>query len=125
MFKASVIQAAPVMFDREATIEKVRTLAAQAAAQGAQLAVFPEAFVSGYPKGLDFGARVGGRTPEGRRMFRRYFESAVDVPSACTDTLGEIAREYALYIVIGVIERDGGTLYCTVLFFDPHGALLG
>jgi len=125
MFKASVIQAAPVMFDREATIEKVRTLAAQAAAQGAQLAVFPEAFISGYPKGLDFGARVGGRTLEGRQMFRRYFESAVDVPGLAADALSSIAHEYALYIVIGVIERDGGTLYCTVLFFDPHGALLG
>jgi len=125
MFTASVIQAAPVMFDREATIEKVRTLAGQAAAQGAQLAVFPEAFVSGYPKGLDFGARVGGRTPEGRQMFRRYFESAVEVPGPAVDALSSIAREHALYIVIGVIERDGGTLYCTVLFFDPHGALLG
>jgi nitrilase len=125
MFKASVIQAAPVMFDREGTLEKVRTLTAQAAAQGAQLAVFPEAFVSGYPKGLDFGARVGGRTAEGRRMFRRYFESAVDVPGPAVDALGSIAREHAVFLVIGVIERDGGTLYCTVLFFDPLGALLG
>jgi nitrilase len=125
MFKASVIQAAPVMFDREATLEKVRTLAAQAAAQGAQLAVFPEAFVSGYPKGLDFGARVGGRTAEGRRMFRRYFESAVEVPGSAVNVLGSIAREHALFLVIGVIERDGGTLYCTALFFDPRGTLLG
>jgi len=113
------------MFDREATLEKVRTLAAQAAAQGAKLAVFPEAFVSGYPKGLDFGARVGGRTAEGRRMFRRYFESAVDVPGPAVDALGSIARDNAMFLAIGVIEREGGTLYCTVLFFDPRGALLG
>ena len=125
MFKASVIQAAPIMFDREGTLEKVRALTAQAAAQGAQLAVFPEAFVSGYPKGLDFGARVGGRTAEGRRMFRRYFESAVDVPGPAVDALGSIAREQAMFLVIGVIERDGGTLYCTALFFDPRGTLLG
>jgi nitrilase len=125
MFKASVIQAAPVMFDREATVAKVRILCAQAAQQNTQLVVFPEAFVSGYPKGLDFGARVGGRTPEGRRMFRRYFESAVDVPGPAVDALAAIAREYALFMVIGVIEREGGTLYCTVLFFDPRGTLLG
>lgn len=125
MFKASVIQAAPVMFDRDATIAKVRTLCAQAADQNTKLVVFPEAFVSGYPKGLDFGARVGGRTPEGRRMFRRYFESAVDVPGPAVDELGSIAREHALFLVIGVIEREGGTLYCTVLFFDPRGTLLG
>jgi len=120
-----VIQAAPVVFDRDATVEKVRTLAAAAASQGAQIAVFPEAFVSAYPKGLDFGARVGGRTAEGRKMFRRYFESAVEVPGPAVDALGAIAREHALHLVIGIIERDGGTLYCTVLFFDPAGALMG
>ncbi len=122
MFKASVIQAAPVMFDRDATIDKVRSLAAEAAAQGAKLAVFPEAFVSGYPKGLDFGARVGGRTAEGRRMFRRYFESAVDVPGPSTDALGEIAREHALYLVIGVIEREGGTLSTAPFCFSIRRA---
>jgi nitrilase len=125
IFKASVIQAAPVVFDLAATLEKVRKLAGQAAAHGSKLAVFPEAFVSAYPKGLDFGARVGGRTPEGRKMFRRYFESAVEIPGPAVDAIGDAARDHSIYIVIGVIERDGGTLYCTVLFFDPEGRLLG
>jgi nitrilase len=62
---------------------------------------------------------------EGRKMFRRYFESAVEVPGPAVDALGAIAREHALHLVIGIIERDGGTLYCTVLFFDPAGALMG
>lgn len=124
-FRAAVVQAAPVVFDRETTIEKTAKLAGEAAARGARLAVFPEAFVSAYPKGLDFGARVGGRTPEGRAMFRRYFESAVDVPGPAVDALGAIAREHSMHIVIGVIERDGGTLYCTALFFDPRGKLMG
>lgn len=119
------MQAAPVVFDRDATIQRVRGLTAEAASKGAKLVVFPEAFVSAYPKGLDFGARVGGRTPDGRRMFRRYFESAVDVPGPAVGAIGAIAREHAVYLVIGVIERDGGTLYCTVLFFDPRGELLG
>jgi nitrilase len=87
--------------------------------------VFPEAFVSGYPKGLDFGARVGSRTLEGRKMFRRYFESAVEIPSPAAAELAAIARDHSVYLVIGVIERDGGTLYCTVLFFSPSGELLG
>ena len=120
-----MVQAAPVVFDREATIEKVRALTARAAAGGARLVVFPEAFVSAYPKGLDFGARVGGRTAEGRRMFRRYFESAVDVPGPAADALGAIARDHSVYLVIGVIEREGGTLYCTVVFFDPEGRAMG
>jgi nitrilase len=124
-FKAAVVQAAPVVFDRDATIQRVRTLTADAASKGARLVVFPEAFVSAYPKGLDFGARVGGRTQEGRRMFRRYFESAVDVPGPAVDILASLAREHAVYLVIGVIEREGGTLYCTVLFFDAAGELMG
>lgn len=123
--RASVIQAAPVPFDRERTLEKVRALAADAAREGSQLLVFPEAFVSAYPKGLDFGARVGSRTPEGREDFRRYFESAVDVPGPAVDLLGAVARDHATYLVIGVIERDGGTLYCTVLFFGPDGRYMG
>jgi nitrilase len=77
ILRAAVVQAAPVAFDRERTLERVQLLAAGA---GARLVVFPEAFVSGYPRGLDFGARVGARTPEGRELFRRYWQSAVDVP---------------------------------------------
>src|SRR3954465_2328806 len=73
MIHAAVIQAAPVVFDVERTLTKLTDLTADAARRGAQLAVFPEAFVSAYPKGLDFGARVGMRSPEGREQFRRYF----------------------------------------------------
>jgi nitrilase len=123
--RAAVVQAASVAFDRERTLERVRTLAAEAAAAGAQLIVFPEAFVSGYPRGLDFGARIGSRTAEGREMFRRYWESAVDVPGPACVALGSVARDAQAHLVIGVIEREGGTLYCTVLFFGPDGSLLG
>ncbi|HET7036835.1 MAG TPA: nitrilase-related carbon-nitrogen hydrolase [Thermomicrobiaceae bacterium] len=123
--RAAVVQAAPVAFDRAATLDKVARLAAEAAGRGARLAVFPEAFVSAYPRGLTFGATVGGRTPEGREEFRRYWESAVDVPGPAVERLGAIAGDNGLYLVIGVIERDGGTLYCTVLFFAPDGAYLG
>jgi nitrilase len=72
-FKVAVVQAAPVVFDRERTLKKVHALAAQAADQGARLVVFPEAFVSAYPRGLDFGAVIGSRSEEGREQFRRYW----------------------------------------------------
>lgn len=124
-FTAAVVQAAPVPFDRERTLEKLRDLAADAARRGAKLAVFPEAFVSAYPKGLDFGARLGMRTREGREDFRRYFDSAVDVPGPAVDFLARVARENRLHLVVGVIEREIGTLYCTVLFFAPDGRYLG
>jgi nitrilase len=123
--KAAVVQAASVVFDRERTIEKARGLVADAARQGARLVVLPEAFVPGYPKGLDFGARIGNRTNAGREDFRRYWESAIEVPSASCDALGKAARDAGVHLVIGVVERAGATLYCSVLFFAPDGRLLG
>jgi len=123
--KVAVVQAAPVAFNRQRTIEKVHTLIDEAARMGAQLALFPEAFVSAYPRGLDFGAVVGARTEEGREDFRRYWESSVDVPGPAVDELSRAARRNNIYLVIGVVERDRGTLYCTVLFFAPDGSFLG
>src|SRR5262245_66669741 len=76
--RVAVVQAASVAFDRKRTLQKVLDLTRDAAAQGAKLVLFPEAFVSGYPRGLDFGAVVGWRTDEGREDFKRYFESAVE-----------------------------------------------
>jgi nitrilase len=124
-FTAAVVQASPVVFDRERTIEKIADLTADAARRGARLVVFPEAFISSYPKGLDFGARVGGRTPEGRDYFKRYWDSAIDIPGPDLDRLSQIAGETSVFLVVGVIERDAGTLYCTVVFFDPEGNYLG
>jgi nitrilase len=124
-FKAAVVQAAPIAFDRERTLEKVASLSREAAAQGARLVVFPEAFVSAYPRGLDFGAVVGSRTDQGREDFRRYWQSSLDVPGPGVDHLGRTARANSIYLVMGVIEREGGTLYCTVLFFAPDGTFLG
>jgi nitrilase len=124
-FKVAVVQASPVVFDRERTLEKLSDLARDAAEKGARLILFPEAFVSGYPRGLDFGAVVGSRTDEGREDFRRYWESGVDVPGPAVDQLARAARKNGIHLVVGVIERDSGTLYCTVLFFAPDGTLLG
>jgi nitrilase len=123
--RAAVVQAAPVVFDTPRTLQKVKDLAADAARRGAQIALFPEAFVSAYPKGLGFGARMGMRSPEGREEFRRYFDSAIAVPGPATEAIGAAARAGRLHLVVGVIERDGGTLYCTALFFGADGRLLG
>ncbi len=121
--RVAVVQAAAVAFDRESTLEKVASLAEDACASDAQLVVFPEAFVSGYPKGLAFGAVVGRRTTAGRDEFRRCWESALDVPGPDVDQLAELARSLGIHLVVGVIERDAGTLYCTALFFSPTGYL--
>ena len=123
--KVAVVQAASVAFNRARTLEKVRTLALDAVHRGAQLVLFPEAFVSGYPRGMDFGAAVGSRTDRGREDYRRYWESSVEVPGPTVDELAGVAREHHIYLVIGVVEREGGTLYCTILFFAPDGSFLG
>lgn len=123
--RACVVQAGPVLFDGPATLDKLAVLASQASQGGAELAVFPEAFVGGYPKGHDFGAPVGSRSAEGREWFRRYHASAIDIPGPVTARIGEIAAENKLNIVIGVIERDGGTLYCSALSFSADGRLIG
>ena len=127
--KVAVVQAAPVLFDREATLAKTRELTLEASTQRAHLVLFPEAFVPAYPRGLSFGMVVGQRKPEGRRLWQRYWANSVDVPGPATATLGAIAREAGVYLAIGVIERDtefsGGTLYCTLLYFGPDGQLLG
>jgi nitrilase len=124
-FQVAVVQAAPVAFDRERTLAKVEDLARQAAGKGARLVLFPEAFVSAYPRGLDFGAAVGSRSDEGREQFRRYWESSVDVPGPAVNALGRTAKSYDIYLVVGVVERERGTLYCSVLFFAPDGSYLG
>ncbi len=123
--RAAVVQAAPAAFDTERTVERVAELAGRAAASGAGIVVFPEAFVGGYPKGADFGARVGSRSQEGREWFRRYMAGAIDVPGPVAGQLGGIARSCGLVMVVGVIERDRGTLYCTALLLGPDGSLLG
>lgn len=123
--RVAVIQSGTILFDTPATLDKLARSVGEAAAKGARLAVFPEAFVGGYPKGVDFGARVGSRTDEGREWFRRYHAAAIDVPGSEVEAIGEVAREHAMHLVVGVIERDGGTLYCTALIFGDDGTLLG
>jgi nitrilase len=127
--KVAVIQAAPVLFDREASVEKACHLTHEAAAQGANLVLFPEAFIPAYPRGLTFGTVVGSRSPEGRLAWQTYWANAVDIPSPATEALGAAARQANVYLAISVIERDsqfsGGTLYCTLLYFAPNGQLIG
>ena len=125
--RVAVIQAAPVLFDREATIDKAVKLITEAGVQGSQLILLPEAFVPAYPRGFSFGMVVGSRTLEGRKLWQRYYDNAVEVPSPATDALGKAAKAASAYVAIGIIEKDnnGGTLYCSLLYFDPQGSIIG
>ncbi|WP_082731777.1 MULTISPECIES: carbon-nitrogen hydrolase family protein [unclassified Sphingomonas] len=122
--RIAVVQAGSTLFDTPATLDRMARHVAALKDAGVELAVFPEAYVGGYPKGLDFGARVGSRTPSGRDDFARYHAAAIDVPGPETARIGEMAAAAGLTLVTGVIERDGGTLYCTALTFGPDGTLI-
>lgn len=123
-FKAAVVQAASLPRDSLASAAKAAGLIRKAAGEGAQLIVFPEAFLGGYPKGASFGTPVGMRKPQGREDFRLYHEAAIDLAGPEVELLAEAAAGTGAFVVIGVIERDGGTVYCTALFFDGEKGLV-
>lgn len=119
--KVAAVQAATIPFDAAAATARTIALLEETAATGAKIAVFPEAFIGGYPRGLDFGCAVGRRTPEGRGDFARYAKGAITVPGAEVDQIAEACMRLDLTVALGVIERDMGTLYCTILYFTPKG----
>jgi len=123
--KVGVIQAGGVPFDTSATLTRVEHWVARAGAEACELVLFPEAFLGGYPKGDGFGVAVGVRTEKGRDDFARYFATSIQVPGPETQRISRAAQQAKAFVVIGVIERELGTLYCTVLYFGPDGTLLG
>lgn len=125
-FNASVIQCAPVFFDRKKTLQKIGQLIRSASREKAKLILFPEVLIPGYPRGLIFGTTVGGRTPEGRELFLRYWENAIEVPGKETAQIAKWAKEAKAYVAVGVTERDitSDTLYCSLLYFSPEGRLI-
>lgn len=125
--KVAVAQAAPVIMNKEKTIEKAIKIIREAGQEEAKLVVFPESFIPAYPRGFSYGFVVGSRTMEGREDWKQYYDNSIIVPSNDTDILGNAAKEAGVYLGVGVTERDevNCTLYCTYLFFDPNGKLLG
>jgi nitrilase len=121
--RVAAVQASYVLMDRAATIDRVRALTAEAAAQGAQLVAFPEVFVPGTPIWIDTRPIWDGDED----WFLLLAENAVVVPGPATEELGAIARDHGVWVVIGVSEREqhGGTIYNTVLYLSPDGALAG
>ena len=120
MTTIAAVQASPEFLDREATIAKVAVLTKEAAAQGAALVVFPEAFVPAYP---DWVWRT---TPwADNEGYARFADQSVEIPSPACDALGAVAADTGTYLAVGVNERDGGTIYNTLVYFGPDGALLG
>jgi nitrilase len=106
------------------TLDAVMAFEPQIVAAGAELVVMPEALLGGYPKGEDFGARLGYRLPEGREAFAAYWRQAIDLDGPEVAALAGLAARTGASLVTGVIERAGATLYCTALFIDPERGLV-
>jgi nitrilase len=123
---AACVQVEPVVFDRDATLERLAGRTAEAAGAGAGLVVFPEAFVPAYPSSVWAKALAGWEDPRAKAAFALLARESVEVPGPAVDRIGEVAREHGVWIVTGVTELDPvrpGTLYNTLLYHDSEGRL--
>ena len=124
--KLAVVQAAPVMFDKTACIEKTLKLINECTANGAELIVFPELFIPGYPYGMTFGFRVGSRNADGRKDWKVYYDNSILANGPEMQQLIEKAKEQGIYLSIGYSERDAvtGTLYNSNMMIAPDGTAM-
>ncbi|NAS10655.1 carbon-nitrogen hydrolase family protein [Poritiphilus flavus] len=125
--KVGVVQESPVFFDKAKTLEKLEKLCTSYAAQGCELLVFPESFIPGYPRGFTFGARVGSRTKEGRKLYTEYYNNSIELEGSDLKRLEGISKENSIYLVVGITEKEAksGSLYCSMLYISPRSGLLG
>jgi len=120
------VQAEPVVLRREATLDRLSERTAEAAAAGAQLVVFPEAFVPAYPSSVWAKALAGWGDPRAKAAFAQLARESVELPGPAADRMGETAREHGVWLVVGVTEIDPerpGTLFNTLLGYSPEGQL--
>lgn len=125
--KVAVIQDSPVFFDKQACFTQVKNRLEECASQGVELALFPESFIPGYPRGFDFGAVVGSRSDEGRELFRRYHSQCVDAMGTDREALEKLASESGVLYVLGISERSDlhGSIYCSMVYVSPKKGVVG
>ena len=122
--RLALVQAEPVMFDKQASIEKTLALIGEAQAQKPDLIVFPELFIPGYPIGMNFGFSMGKRTEAGREDWKRYYDASLVAGEAEFCRLARAAKDAGAYVSLGFSERDAvsGTLYNSNVIFEPDGS---
>jgi cyanide dihydratase len=119
-YRVAAVQASPVLLDLNATVEKTCRLVNEAAANGAKVIAFPEAFIPGYPWWIWLG-----NADYGMKYYIELYKNAVEIPSLAVQKLSEAAKRNKVYFSVSVTEKDGGSLYLTQLWFDPNGDLIG
>lgn len=125
--KAGVVQAAPVLFDLEASLTKVISWIEKGAREGCELLLFPESFIPAYPRGLSFDAKVGKRTAKSKDQWLDYWENSLEIPSPILKPVQEAIRQAGMHVALGVTEKEpiGGSLYCTLAYFNEKGEITG
>ena len=123
--KIAVVQATPIMFNKDACLQKTLKLIEECAKNNAELIVFPELFIPGYPYGMSFGFNVGSRSSEGRQDWKDYYDNSIIVGGKETDVLVAAAIKHQVYLSIGISQRDdiNGTLYNSNIMISPTGEL--
>ena len=124
--KVCLIQDSPIFFDKEASLQKLESLVQKYSTE-ADLIVFPESFIPGYPRGFTFGANVGRRSEEGKALYAEYVNNSIDLGSKDRQRLEDLARSSNSYLVIGATEKESrhGSLYCSMIYVSPKSGLLG
>jgi nitrilase len=127
MSKIAVVQTPPVLLDRQGTIEKAVALVGEVSAEGAELVIFPETFIPGYPIWM-WRLRPGGDMSLTNELYGRLFENAVDLDNDDLAPLRAAAKEHSVTVVCGMNEREGavsrGTLFNTVVVIDADGEVV-
>ena len=121
--KVACAQVEPVLFDRAATIDRIAEVAGEVAGNGAQLVLFPETFIPVYPSNRWVRFLAGGQ--DTKSAFAKLARESLEVPSADSDRIGEIAREHSLWLAVGAneLDRGNGTIYNALLLYGPDGSL--
>ena len=122
----AVVQAEPVMFDKDACLNKALDLIGKCAENGAELIVFPELFIPGYTYGMNFGFTTGSRTQKGREDWKRYYDNSILASGEEIKLLCDAAKKYGVYLSMGYSERDAvtGTLYNSNVMIAPDGTAM-
>ena len=122
--RIALVQAEPILFDKKACLDKTVQLIIEAADQKAELIVFPELFIPGYPIGMNFGFSMGKRTEAGRQDWMRYYNASLLAGGEEFQLLAELVKSLGVYVSLGFSERDeiSGTLYNSNVIFEPDGS---
>lgn len=125
--KVGVVQATPALFDIEQTVSIIIAWIEKGAREGCELLLFPEAFIPCYPRGLTFDAVIGKRTEKARELWLEYWNNSIEIDSQHIRALSAAIKKANLFVALGVTEKEsiGGSLYCSLLYFDKRGQLIG